>query len=106
MPPSAPASPEAEPYGVALAVLRTALGMSQKELARVAGLKPPSVSKLERDPHRLKRPRCEELVMKMGYPRTAVDKALAFIAQRRAEVSGSAHLGLGTADAEVLRSTR
>ena len=95
---------EAEPYGVALSVLRTALGMSQKELARIAGLKPPSVSKLERDPDRLQRPRCEELVMKMGYPRTAVDKALAFIAQRRAEVSGSAHLGLGTADAEVLRS--
>jgi tetratricopeptide (TPR) repeat protein len=104
MPPSPPASPEAEPYGVALAVLRTALGLSQKELARIAGLKPASVSKLERDPHRLKRPRCEVLVMKMGYPRTAVDGALAFIARRRAEVSGSAHLGLGTADAEVLRS--
>jgi len=104
MPPSPPPSPEAEPYGAALAVLRTARGMSQKELARVAGLKPPSVSKLERDPHRLKRRRCEELAIKMGYPRSAVDKALAFIAQRRAEVSGSAHLGLGTADAEVLRS--
>jgi len=99
-----PPSPDAERYGVVLAVLRAAQGMSQKEFARLAGLEPTTLSKLERGRNKLKRPRCEELVMKMGYPRSAVDKTLAFIAQRRAEGSGSAHLGLGTPDAEGLRS--
>src|SRR5436305_838875 len=124
MPPSPPPSPEAEPYGAALAVLRTARGMSQKELARVAGLKPPSVSKLERDPHRLKRRRCEELAIKMGYPRSAVDKALAVEVARcvpgdagwrsRVEGRAGAHLAnawrvagkLPVADAEFARALR
>jgi tetratricopeptide (TPR) repeat protein/DNA-binding XRE family transcriptional regulator len=97
-------SPEAKPYGVVLAVLRVARGMSQKELARVADLKPTSVSKLERAVNNLKRRRCEELVMAMGYPRTAVDEALVFIARMQEGASRSARLGLGTADDEVLRS--
>jgi tetratricopeptide (TPR) repeat protein len=104
MPPSPPSPQAAEPYGDALAVLRSALKMSQKELARLAGLRPTSVSKLERGVNKLKRRRCEELAMAMGYPRSAVDEALAFIARMQAEVSRPALSGLGTADAEVLRS--
>lgn len=75
MPPSPDA--DAEPYGVVLAVLRAAQELSQKEFARLAGLEPSSVSKLERGKNKMKRPRCEELVMRMGYPRTAVDATLA-----------------------------
>jgi len=75
---------DAEEYGTALAVLRTARKLSQKQLARLARLTPTSLSKLERGVNHLSRERCEALAVAMGYRRGAVDDALAFIARQTA----------------------
>jgi len=77
---------EEESFGTELGVLRTARGLSQKELARLAGLAPSKVSKLERDKSRLTRELFEKLAALMGCRPGAVEKARDFVA----DVQGSA----------------
>jgi transcriptional regulator with XRE-family HTH domain len=77
---------EEESFGTELGVLRTARGLSQKELARLAGLAPSKVSKLERDKSRLTRELFEKLAALMGCRPGAVEEARAFVAR----VQGSA----------------
>jgi len=80
---------EEESFGTILGVLRTARDLSQKELARLAGLTPAKVSKLERGVNRLTREKCEELAAVMGCRPGAVEDAIAFVARvQRAEGPG------------------
>ncbi len=86
---------EEESFGTALGVLRTARGLSQKELARLAGLTPYKVSKLERHKSRLTRELFEKLAALMGCQPGAVEEARAFVARVQGSVAGP---GEGTRD--------
>ena len=86
---------EEESFGTELGVLRTARGLSQKELARLAGLAPSKVSKLERDKSRLTRELFEKLAALMGCRPGAVEEARAFVARVQGTAGGP---GEGTKD--------
>jgi transcriptional regulator with XRE-family HTH domain len=79
---------EEESFGTELGVLRTALGLSQKELAGRAGLTAEKVSRLERDRSRLTRELFEELAALMGCRPGAVEEARAFVARVQAYAAG------------------
>lgn len=70
---------------LALALLRTALGWSQTELAEAAGVSPNLLNDYEKGRKPLGRERLERLVSAMGLPPERVDETLAFIAASRAE---------------------
>lgn len=70
---------------LALALLRTAMGWSQTELAEAAGVSPNLLNDYEKGRKPLGRERLARLVSAMGLPPEMVDETLAFIAASRVE---------------------
>jgi tetratricopeptide (TPR) repeat protein/transcriptional regulator with XRE-family HTH domain len=95
------------PLGLALTYLRKAVGWSEGELAEALGISASLISDYERGRKALTRERLDTIVAAMGYPRDAIDDALAFIDRARAK---AAHLvypsAPGGADAERQRIDR
>jgi transcriptional regulator with XRE-family HTH domain len=67
------------PLSLALTVLRSALGWSQAELARAAGVLPNAISDYERGHRTFQRDKLDELASVMGLPLETVGEALDFV---------------------------
>ncbi|HEX4960176.1 MAG TPA: helix-turn-helix domain-containing protein [Thermoanaerobaculia bacterium] len=75
------------PLGLTLTYLRKAIGWSEGELAEALGVSASLISDYERGKKSLTRERLETIVAVMGFQRTAIDDALAFIDRVRAKAA-------------------
>jgi len=73
--------------GLALTYLRKAIGWSEGELAAALGVSASLISDYERGKKVLTRERLEKIVAAMGFPREAIDDALAFIDRARTKAA-------------------
>lgn len=95
------------PLGLALTILRKAIGWNEGELAEALGVSASLISDYERGQKALTRERLEKIVAPMGYPPNAVDEALAFIDRARAKAAHPVYPSeTGGADAERQRIDR
>jgi tetratricopeptide (TPR) repeat protein len=93
--------------GLVLTCLRKAVEWDEGDLAKALGVSSRLISDYERGQKPLTRERLERIIAVMGYPRDAIDDALAFLARVRAKAAHPVYLSeAGGADAESQRIDR